>query len=129
LSTILIADDDPSIRELCQVILSNEGFHVVEAEDATGCVDLSRKEQPDLVLLDWMMPDVDGMDALRMLKSTPSTADIPVVMLTALDGLPQITLATFNGADGYVTKPFDVQDLLSLVRRFIQSPAPGRPQS
>jgi DNA-binding response OmpR family regulator len=126
LSKILIADDDPSIRELCQVILSNEGYQVLQAEDAAGCITCARQDQPDLVLLDWMMPEVDGMDALRMLKGNPATAEIPVVMLTALDGLPQINLATFNGADGYVTKPFDVEDLLSLVRRFLQSPAAAR---
>ncbi|MCC2670726.1 MAG: two component transcriptional regulator, winged helix family protein [Armatimonadetes bacterium] len=123
MSRILIADDDPSIRELCQVILSNEGFQVLEAEDAVGCVELARASRPDLVLLDWMMPEIDGMDALRMLKEHASTSSIPVVMLTALDGLPQISLATFNGADGYVTKPFEVEDLLSLVRRFLQAPA------
>jgi DNA-binding response OmpR family regulator len=124
LSTVLIADDDPNVRELCRMILSIEGFRVLEAEDARGCVELARSEQPDLVLLDWMMPDVDGMDALRALKASPATQDVPVVMLTALDGMSQITIATLNGAEGYVTKPFEAEDLLSLVRRFTE-PAPA----
>lgn len=123
MSKILIADDDPGVRELCRIVLGNEGYDVVEAETALSCVSLTQQELPDLVLLDWMMPEVDGMDALRMLKADARTQKIPVVMLTALDGLPQITLATYIGADGYVTKPFEVNDLLSLVRRFTQPPA------
>jgi DNA-binding response OmpR family regulator len=122
-SKILIADDDPGVRELCRIVLGNEGYDVLEAENALGCVSLTQQELPDLVLLDWMMPEVDGMDALRLLKGDARTQKIPVVMLTALDGLPQITLATYIGADGYVTKPFEVGDLLSLVRRFTQPPA------
>lgn len=125
MSKILIADDDPGVRELCRIVLDNEGYQVVEAENAMECVSLTQQEQPDLVLLDWMMPEVDGMDALRILKADPHTKSIPVVMLTALDGLPQITLATYVGADGYVTKPFEVNDLLSLVRRFTQPAGEG----
>ncbi|MGV3721215.1 MAG: response regulator [Actinomycetota bacterium] len=123
MSKILIADDDPGVRELCRIVLGNEGYDVLEAETALSCVSLTQHELPDLVLLDWMMPEVDGMDALRLLKGDARTQKIPVVMLTALDGLPQITLATYIGADGYVTKPFEVGDLLSLVRRFTQPPA------
>ncbi len=121
-SKILIADDDPNIRELCRVVLGNEGFEIVEAENAPSCISLARQENPDLILLDWMMPGIDGMDALRALKGSTRTREIPVVMLTALDGLAEITVATYNGADGYVTKPFEVDDLLSLVRRFTQQP-------
>lgn len=122
MSRILVADDDPSVRELCQIILGTEGYDVLLAESAEEGIALAREQRPDLVLLDWMMPGVDGMDALLALKKDPATAEIPVVMLTALDGMPQITLATYNGADGYVTKPFEVDDLLSLVRRFTQEP-------
>ncbi|HTE18622.1 MAG TPA: response regulator [Armatimonadota bacterium] len=126
MSKILVADDDAGVRELCGVVLRNEGFEVIEAEDAGRCIALAREEQPDLVLLDWMMPDVDGIDALRMLKGSSATEAIPVVMLTALDGLPQITLATYNGADSYMTKPFEMDDLLSLVRRYTdRDGAPG----
>lgn len=119
---ILVADDDADVRDLCRTILDGEGFQVVEAEDATTCLSLARAEPPDLVLLDWMMPEVDGIDALRALKSTPSTRNVPVVMLTALDDISQVTMATMNGADGYVTKPFEIDDLLALVRRFTAAP-------
>ena len=128
MSKILVADDDPGVRELCGVVLRNEGFDVLEAKDAESCISLARAEQPDLVLLDLMMPDVDGMDALRSLKGTTATSAIPVVMLTALDGLPQVTLATYNGADSYVTKPFEMDDLLSLVRRYTAQGRDAEPE-
>jgi DNA-binding response OmpR family regulator len=116
--TVLIADDDPNVRELCRVVLENEGYHVLEAEDAPTCVSLTRERRPHLVLLDWMMPGVEGVDALRVLKGAEATRGIPVVMLTALDSVSNITVATYSGADGYVTKPFEMDDLLALIRRF-----------
>lgn len=118
MSTILVADDEPSVREFYRLLLSNEGYQLLEAGDAPTCVKLAGEKTPDLILLDWMMPDVDGMDALRILKSRPSTREIPVVMVTAVDGMPQIALATDTGADGYLTKPIEADDLLSVVRRF-----------
>jgi DNA-binding response OmpR family regulator len=119
---ILVVDDDPGVRDLCRLVLTNEGYAVLEAEDAATGISLARLEMPDLVLLDWMLPGLDGMDALRALKGSGKTRQIPVVMLTALDGLPQVTMATYSGADGYVTKPFEVNDLLSLIRRFTETP-------
>ena len=119
MNRILIVDDDADVRELCRIVLMSEGYEVLEAEDVPSGIDLARQKQPDVVLLDWMMPGTDGMDALRILKASERTREIPVIMLTALDGLPQISLATSNGADGYVTKPFEAEDLLSLVRRFL----------
>src|SRR4051794_14679132 len=114
---ILVADDDSAVRLLCRTVLITEGFEVLEAVDGPSCIAEARLHCPDLVLLDWMMPGVDGVDTLRALKGSPATRDIPVVMLTALDSTAQINLASLSGADGYVTKPFEVPDLLSLVRR------------
>jgi CheY-like chemotaxis protein len=115
---ILVVDDDPDVRELCRTVLTNEGYEVLEAVDGPAGISRARQDQPDLVLLDWMMPGLDGMDTLRALKRAPATRDIPVVMVTALDGLTEINVASFSGADGYVTKPFEVADLLTLVDRF-----------
>ncbi|MGV3723155.1 MAG: response regulator [Actinomycetota bacterium] len=126
MNRILIADDDPDIRTLCQTILSAEGFDVIVAEDAPQCLALARKHSPDMILLDWMMPGVDGIEALQLLKSAPVTSGIPVVMVTAYGGPMEITLATHHGAEGYVTKPFEPADLLSLVQRFVASPRPLR---
>jgi CheY-like chemotaxis protein len=127
MSRILIADDDPDIRDLCLTILSTEGFEVLVAENAPQCLKLARTDQPDLILLDWMMPGVDGMEALQLLKSSAVTANIPVVMVTAFGGPMEITLATHHGAEGYVTKPFESADLLSLVQRFTATPRPYPP--
>jgi CheY-like chemotaxis protein len=115
---VLVVDDDPSVRLLCSTVLTTEGFEVLEAQDGVSCIALAREQLPDLVLLDWMMPGVDGIDTLRAIKNAGGTRHIPVVMLTALDSTAQIHMATQVGADGYMTKPFEVQDLLSLVRRF-----------
>ncbi len=114
---ILIVDDDPNVRELCRVVLGREGYEVLEAVDGPAGMNQAIQHQPALIMLDWMMPGVDGIDTLRALKGHPRTREIPVVMLTALDGLAEITVATHSGADGYLTKPFDVRDLLALAHR------------
>lgn len=124
MSRILIADDDPDIRSLCEMVLGSEGFEVLVAQNATEGLALAHREKPDLILLDWMMPGVDGIEALQLLKGSPTTAGIPVVMVTAFGGPMEITLATHHGAEGYVTKPFEPAELLSLVRRFVQTATP-----
>lgn len=121
MSTILILDDEPSVRELCAMILGAEGFRIVEAGDAFTGIQVARDHRPALILLDWMLPDSDGMEALRSLKTAGDTCAIPVVMLTALDGLSDVALATLTGADGYLSKPFEPEDLVSLVRRFVDA--------
>jgi DNA-binding response OmpR family regulator len=118
MSKVLVVDDDPAIRLLCQTVLTAEGYEVLEATSGAACLNMLRQHRPDLILLDWMMPEVDGVDTLRAIKGAGSTRGIPVVMLTALDSTAQINLATCSGADGYVVKPFEVPDLLALVRRF-----------
>lgn len=123
MNRILIADDDPDIRSLCEMILTSEGFEVLVAQNAPECLALAHKQKPDLILLDWMMPGVDGMEALQLLKGSTLTAGIPVVMVTAFGGPMEITLATHNGAEGYVTKPFESAELVSLVRRFVAADA------
>lgn len=124
MSCILITDDDPDIRQLCEVVLTSEGFEVLLAHNAPECLALAHNRKPDLILLDWMMPGIDGMEALQLLKGSSATCEIPVVMVTAFGGPMEITLATHNGAEGYVTKPFEGAELVSLVRRFVEEPAP-----
>jgi CheY-like chemotaxis protein len=121
-STILVADDEPAIREFFRVLLTNEGYGFIEAPDAATCIQLAMQKRPHLILLDWMMPGVDGMDTLRILKTCQDTREIPVVMVTALDGITEIRLATDAGADAYLTKPVEAADLLTLLRRYLQQP-------
>ena len=81
---ILIVEDDKSLREMYQLRLSLNGYDVLEASDGEEGLDVAIKEKPDLILLDIMMPKMSGMDVLDILKSTPETKDIPIVVLTAL---------------------------------------------
>ena len=74
MATILVLDDDPAVRELCAVVLRGEGFDVLQAGDAHSGIRTAHLEKPDLILLDWMMPEVDGLDALRQLKSLEMVA-------------------------------------------------------
>jgi DNA-binding response OmpR family regulator len=117
MARIIVVDDAEEVRDLCRTVLVNEGFEVLEAVNAAEGIALTRKSAPDLVLLDWMLPDLAGIDALRVLKGSELTRAVPVVMLTALAGITEIALASQAGADGYVTKPFEVETLLSMVRR------------
>ena len=117
---VLVVDDDESIREVCRVVLATEGYRVVEAVDVPECLVRARADEPDLILLDWMMPGQEGIEALQALKLDPLTREVPVVMLTALDSLANITVATYNGADGYLSKPFEVADLLTVASRYTE---------
>lgn len=115
---ILIADDEPSVRQLLLRMLSNKYF-VLEAGDGEEAVKLARSEQPDLVLMDLMMPKMDGYAACYAIKADPITKSIPVVMLTAIDHQLNVKLSKEIGADGYITKPFNSQELLDTIDQFL----------
>src|SRR5262249_22582828 len=106
--TILVADDDPTIVRLLTLAVEQDGFRVVTAGDGDAALRLARLEQPDLILLDWQMPNADGMEVTRLLRSEPDPAlrDVPVVLITAQSG-PENTAAGFaGGVTDYLTKPF-----------------------
>jgi diguanylate cyclase (GGDEF)-like protein len=114
--SVLVADDDADIRAFLDVTLSLAGYDVLEATDGVETIDAARRHTPDLILLDLMMPRMDGFEALKRLRDDARTSHIPVVLLTAraqredtLDGLEA-------GADDYVTKPFDGDVLLARIR-------------
>jgi len=113
---VLIVDDDPFIRKLIETTLEDVGgVRVVEAGDGQEALAVADREHPDLVLLDVMMPRLDGIEACRRLRAKPDTADVPVVMLTASDRFEDRAKATAAGADRYLRKPFSPLDLLRLV--------------
>ena len=116
---ILVVDDEADIRELCETLLRAEGFEVLVAEDVPGCLERATSGRPDMILLDWMLPGQDGMQGLVQLKSDPRTASVPVVMCTAFSGPMEINLARHHGADGYLAKPFEADDLLGTVHRVL----------
>jgi CheY-like chemotaxis protein len=114
---ILLVDDEPSIRETVSFILEMEGYRVVTAENGDEALEQIRRLQPPVVLLDAMMPRRDGFDVCRTVKSDPKLATIKIVMLTALGQKTDQERAMAAGADFYVTKPFDEEDLLALLGR------------
>jgi DNA-binding response OmpR family regulator len=119
--TILIVDDEMNVRRLVRGMLGKENI-VIEAEDGEVAVRMSRSHKPHLILMDVMMPKMDGYSACQTIKTTPVTKTIPVVMLTALGHELNVELGQEMGADGYITKPFSHQDLLDTIDRFLKSP-------
>jgi DNA-binding response OmpR family regulator len=112
---VLVADDDPVVRSIVVMNLQDEGYQVIEAEDGDEAVWLARRAVPDLMVLDVMMPGLDGLDVLAILREHPNTADIPVVLVTARTEDRDVLEGWKAGAAYYVTKPFDVEDLLRYV--------------
>ncbi len=117
---ILIVDDEPSVRQVLRKTLS-KNYIVLEAEDGEEAVNMARREKPALVLMDLMMPEMDGYTSCHVIKTDPLTKVIPVVMLTAVGYELNVKLAQKIGADGYITKPFRSQDLLDSVNSFLPS--------
>jgi len=125
--TILVADDDKDIIDLVEFNLSREGFSVLVAEDGWKALETAKKKRPDVVILDWMMPEVDGLEVCRRLKQDPDTERIPIIMLTAKSDTLDKVLGLEMGADDYLTKPFHVRELLARVRALLRrSESPHR---
>ena len=117
---ILVIDDDPTISELVSINLEMAGYDVNQAEDGIKGQALALQSPPDLIMLDLMLPKVDGFTVCQRLRRDARTADIPVLMLTAL-GQIQDKVEGFNaGADDYLTKPFDVEEMLLRVRALLR---------
>ena len=108
---ILVVDDEEGIRVLCRVNLELAGHEVIEAGDGASALEVARQQHPDLIFLDVMMPIMDGWEVLRMLKEDPSTAEIPVIMLTARTSEADQIRAWGEGVMQYLAKPFDPQAL------------------
>lgn len=116
---ILITDDDPVIIELLQVNLEMEGYDVVTAANGQEAVRKAVSEQPDLIILDIMMPKMDGWTARAELLKSPETADIPVIFLSARAQQADLRKGYESGVAEYVTKPFEPVELLSIIERVL----------
>ena len=121
--TILVVDDEEDIRHLLRVALEQEGFQVTVASSGREALYSVSEQKPDLVVLDVMMPEIDGFEVLRRLKENEATAGIPVVVLTAKDSTNAVVSGLEIGADFYWTKPFKVQDLARTVRLILEHEA------
>jgi DNA-binding response OmpR family regulator len=116
---VLVIDDEAPIRLLCRVNLEAEGMEVVEAEEGTEGLELARTERPDVILLDVMMPGLDGWEVLHRLLDDERTKEIPIVFLTARAELRDRARGLELGGIDYVTKPFNPVELAPLVQDLI----------
>lgn len=121
---VLVVDDDPQVLRLMRVNLELEGYDVVSAPDGEEALEAVVSERPDVVVCDVMMPGVDGLTVLRNLRANPRTSKIPFVVVSAKAQRADVQAALDMGADRYITKPFDPQDLLDAVESLL--PRNGR---
>jgi CheY-like chemotaxis protein len=117
---VLICDDDPVILRLLQVNLELEGYDVVLAHHGEEAVEVATAEQPDLIILDIMMPRLDGYQTMEKLKVGESTSDIPVLFLSAKAQASDIEQGHEKGVAGYLTKPFDPSELLEVIEELVR---------
>lgn len=123
-ATILLVEDEPAIQELIAANLVRAGHTVVRAGDAEVAQRIIREALPDLVLLDWMLPGMSGIEMARRLRSDPRTRTIPIIMLTAR-GEEQDKVAGLEiGADDYITKPFSPRELVARIKAVLRRRAP-----
>ena len=117
---ILVVEDDLDIRELISFNLQNEGHQVFEAKDGEAGIDKAREKLPDLILLDLMLPGIQGLDVCRIIKSDQETKEIPIIMVTALGQEEDIVKGLETGADDYITKPFSIKVLIARVNAVLK---------
>jgi CheY-like chemotaxis protein len=122
LGRVLVVDDDDVIRQLITVNLELEGFEVATAVDGQDCLDKVKAVQPDVITLDIMMPRLDGWEAAGRLRADPETAGIKVVLLSARAQEADLERGSRIGMDAYLTKPFDPDELIEVVRRLAGLP-------
>ncbi|MBP2626564.1 MAG: two component transcriptional regulator, winged helix family [Firmicutes bacterium] len=118
--TILIVDDEPSICELLVFNLDKAGYHTVEANNGHTALELTRTARPDLIILDVMLPGIDGMEVCRILKGQSHTSGIPIIMLTAKNEEVDKIIGLELGADDYMTKPFSPRELVARVKAVLR---------
>ncbi len=121
--TVLIVDDEAAIREMIAVALQMAGYRCLEAENAQSAHAIVVDHQPDIILLDWMMPDVSGIELARRLKRETAYADIPIIMLTARSEEDNKIQGLEAGADDYITKPFSPRELIARLKAVLRRTA------
>ena len=117
---VLVVDDEPDALELIEFNLKGAGFDVVTAADGEEALRLARSHAPDLVLLDLMLPEVDGLEVCKILRRDSSTSSLPIIMVTAKAGEVDRVLGLELGADDYVTKPFSPRELVLRVKNLLR---------
>ena len=126
---ILIVDDESAIRQMVSLALSQSNYDCIEAADAAEAQAKILADMPDLILLDWMLPGLSGVEYSRRLRREKLTRDIPVIMLTARTEEHDKVAGLDSGADDYITKPFSTRELLSRIKALLRRTAPHAAQS
>ncbi len=121
MATILVADDELDIVETIRCILEAKGHDVLEANDGMAALEQAKNGKPDIIFLDVMMPGLDGYKVCRMLKYDSEYRDIPIVMLTARASSQDREIGKEAGADMYMTKPFDIEEVLDLIEKLLEN--------
>jgi two-component system phosphate regulon response regulator PhoB len=122
---ILLVEDDASLVELVTYNLEKEGFDVVRTGDGEEALTLAEEEKPDLVILDWMIANLSGIEVCRRLRRAPATAHLPIVMLTARGDEADRVRGLETGADDYMTKPFSPRELIARIRAVLRRLRPA----
>jgi DNA-binding response OmpR family regulator len=123
--TILLTDDDPSVTESLSPFLERAGFHVIVATDGQAAIEKVQSHRPDVIILDVLMPRLDGREVLRRLRRTNQWT--PTILLTKVGEASERALALEEGADDYLNKPFDPHELLARIRAVLRRAQPGKP--
>ena len=123
---VLVVDDEPAITDLLEYNLQRNGYQVIVARDGREALRLARADHPDLIVLDLMLPELDGLDVCRELRREST---VPIIMLTARDGEVDRVVGLELGADDYVTKPFSVRELIARVKAVLRRVAAGEGDS
>ena len=122
---ILIADDEPNQLELMDFNLTNAGFSIIKASNGIHALELIENHYPDLIILDWMMPKMSGIDVCRTLRSRSETKQIPIIILSARSEDSDKSLGLDTGADDYISKPFSPKELISRVKALLRRARPA----
>jgi DNA-binding response OmpR family regulator len=118
---VLIVDDDEAVRDLLRICLKIEGYNVMTASDGLQALTLLRRRKPDLVVLDIYMPILDGWSVLEAIRTDESLKELPVIMLTIERSPASIIRSWKEGVDCFISKPFDPQDIIAIIRRILQT--------
>ncbi|MBI2144316.1 response regulator [Candidatus Woesearchaeota archaeon] len=117
---ILVIDDEPNILKLVSFILESKGYEAVEASSGREGIEKARKEKPDMIVLDVMMPGMDGFETARKIKAEPAMGSIPILMLSSRAQFEDKMKGIDSGAMDYITKPFDREEFLQKVEEIIE---------
>lgn len=123
MARILLVNDEPDLMDVCKMALEIAGHTVATLTDPTEALELAKRFQPELIGLDWVMPDTSGEDVLQQLKATPETRSIPVLVISALEGLE--SEARRLGAVGFLPKPFRAEELNRAVNDVLKASSPA----